>query len=295
MADKFGRKYLLEIQIDEAGKTMPIELPFTVEFDIERTTLGSSNVAKFRIYNLSKTSRDLLRFNVSNYGGPFRALSFRAGYGENIPLVFSGNVHQAFSHRQGVDFITEIECYDGGFAIVNGVANLPPPILGTPFQSIIVTLMTQLPHTQFGGIGNYPGVLTKGNAYTGNLVQNLQTLTGNGFFIDRGKSYALNTEEYLATADSLQVINAASGLIGSPMLEQTKVTFDMIFEPTLQVGSKIFLESLTENNFDGEYKVTAVKHRGMISGAVSGTCTTIGEFFFSKINLPVTVITVPGL
>lgn len=283
--DKFGRNYILEVQTQN-GSTLTITLPFTIEFDITRNTLTSANVCQIRIYNLSQKNRNQIRFNVSDYGN-FRGITLRAGYGSNLPVVFSGNISQAWSVREGVNFITQIECYDGGFAFANAQTSVQYPA-GTMQKDIIKNLAGSLPHVSLGVIGDYPGALSRANSYSGSTTDILREITGSGFFIDNGKANALGTNEYIDNGSGIALINSASGLLGTPVLEQTIVRFDMLFEPGLTVGQRIQLDSITEQNFNGFYKVTAVKHRGMISEAVCGDVITTGEFFFSKILTPVT-------
>ncbi len=281
--DKFGRNYQLQVQTENGG-LLTIALPFTIEFDITRNTLTSANVCQVRVYNLSQKNRNQIRFNASNYG-QFRQISLKAGYGTNLAEVFSGNVSQAWSVREGTNFITQIECYDGGFAFNNGVTNAQFPA-GVRQKDVITNIAGTLPFTEVGAIGDYPGQLTRGNSYSGSTTNILSELTGGGFFIDGGKANALGTNEYISGPRAL-VINARSGLLGTPVLEQTIARFDMLFEPSLNVGFRIKLDSLTEGNFNGYYKVTSVKHRGMISEAVAGSVITTGEFFFSKLLTPV--------
>lgn len=288
--DKFGRRYQLQVGT-ESGSTLTIELPFTIEFDITRNTLTSANVCQIRVYNLSLRNRNQLRFNSTNYG-EYRPVVLRAGYGDNLATIFTGNVSQAWSVREGVNFITQIECYDGGFAFVNGKTSTQFPA-NTAQRDVIVNLARSLPYVKLGAIGEYPGSLSRGNSYSGNTVDILRELTGGGFFIDSGKAYALSTDEYIETTYPPLVINAKSGLLGTPVLERSIVRFDMLFEPSLNVAFRIKLESLTElnfnadSNFNGIYKVTSVKHRGMISEAVCGSVITTGEFFFTKLGLGV--------
>jgi hypothetical protein len=288
--DKFGRRYQLQVGT-ESGSTLTVELPFTIEFDITRNTLTSANVCQVRIYNLSQRNRNQLRRNVTDYGD-YRPITLKAGYGDNLATIFTGNVTQAWSVREGVNFITQIECFDGGFAFVNGKTNAQFPA-NTSQRDVIRTLASSLPYVKLGAIGDYPGSLSRGNSYSGNTTDILRELTGGGFFIDNGKANALNTDEYIETVSPPLVINSKSGLLGTPVLEKSIVRFDMLFEPSLNVGYRIKLESLTEvnfnadSNFNGIYKVTSVKHRGMISEAVCGSVITTGEFFFTKLGLGV--------
>lgn len=280
---KFGRSYELSVTTIN-GDTITIKPPFTVEFDITRNTLTSANVCSIRIYNLSLHNRNQIRKNVTDYGTD-RPITLRAGYGSNLPVIFTGNISQAWSVREGTNFITQIECFDGGFAFANAQSSIPFSS-GTPQKTVITTFMSQLPGVTLGAIGDFPGTIGRGNSYSGSTTDLLRTLTGGAFFIDNGKAYALGDNEYVADGLPL-LINSKSGLLGTPVLEQSIVKFDMLFEPNLVPGRSVLLESITESNFNGAYKVTSVKHRGMISEAVCGDCITTGEFFFTKLLTPV--------
>jgi hypothetical protein len=48
----------------------------------------------------------------------------------------------------------------------------------------------------------------------------------------------------------------------------------MIFEPRFLIGQALALESFTEKNFNGVYKVIGVKHKGVISDSVCGNAIT---------------------
>lgn len=300
--NKFGRKYTLSVwpkmpfnpgsigvQALTSEPELVISLPFTCEFDITRKTLASMNVAQFRIFNLSEENRNFLRFNASDYGF-IQQIQFNAGYSDYPPLVFTGNISQAWSVREGVNFITQIECFDGGFASVNGQTNAYFPA-GTPYQTVIASLAATLPNVSLGSIGNYPGVMPRGNTYSGNTVEILNQLTGGGFFIDNGKANCLNTSETISTPNPTQ-INASTGLLNTPLLEFNIARFEMLFEPTLHAGEVVEITSQTEYNFNGTYKITGVKHRGVISGAVCGTAYTTGEFFYVN-NLTAVAQAVP--
>jgi hypothetical protein len=279
--DKFGRNYILTVG-DEDKNLVTIEPPFTIEFDITRNTLTSANVCEINIYNLSLVKRNKLKFNISNMG-EFRPVVLLAGYGDQLVTIFNGNISRAASFRQGVNMITQVSCFDGGFAFVNGESNLQFPA-GTPTKVVIQSLIDTLPHVDNKGvIGTYIDKIPRSASYAGNTIKNLKEITGGGFFIDNGKANALRTNEYIQQDLTPKIITSDSGLLATPVLEQTIMHFDMVFEPQLAPGNAIIMKSSTVNNFNGLYKITGVKHRGMISGAVCGTLITTGQFFFDKL------------
>lgn len=298
---KFGRRYVLNITLQN-GSILTIEPPFRIDFDITRKVLSSSNVGSIRIYNLGALNRALIRYDYSNYGsenGPFRLVTLQAGYGPNLPTIFIGNITHAWSVREGTNFITTIEAFDGGVAIVNGKCPTTPFPKNTTQFTVLSTLMIQgLPGVQFGAIGpsfQYVNkvdgaeiITTRGNPYSGETVKVLNELTGNSFFIDNNKSYCLATNECLPSP--VQLIDAQSGLLNTPVREISTVYFDMQFEPGLFLGQYVQLNSSTfvaansiynqsKDNVNGYYKIWSLKHRGTISDATCGEAITTVEFF----------------
>ncbi len=299
---KFNRQYLLTITFTNGSPPLIVQLPITMEFDITRSCLGSLNVCQIRLRNLSQNVRNQLLFNITD-SKLFYGVTLQAGYGPtntsysaNLPIVFSGNITQAWSVREGTDFITTLECFDGGYAVNNGVTSLPVPSSSanpTTKQSVIETLAASLPTPTgapfpVGVIGSFPGTLPKGVAYNGNTYDILQDLTNRSFFIDNGVANALSEGQCFNGA--LPIIDDSAGLLGTPVREHTIITFDMIFEPRLQIGQLIQFSSTTgPTNFNTQYITQSIKHRGTISGAVSGDATTSTTVYVP--NIPIALFT----
>lgn len=269
--DKYNRNYQLLVGKKD-GTTLQVNLPFTVEFDIHRNSFSSANVAQIRIYNLSPDNRAQIRkdqFDTLD----LRQISLKAGYGDQLSLAFQGNISQAWSVREGVNMITQIESFDGGFAYINAVTDTQF-VKDIPQKSIITALVKNLPGgVTKGAIGNWDGKISRGNTYSGKTTDILAELTGKGFFVDNMKANALLPTECLVS--DIPLINAQTGLLGTPVREQTYVQVEMLFEPSLKVGQLIQLESQElSGNFNGRYKVISIVHRGVISAAVCGSATS---------------------
>ena len=268
---KFGRNYSLSVERSD-GDTVTIRPPFTIDFDIQRDTLSSVNIANVRVYNLSEKIRNLIRKDAWNFAD-IRRLELRAGYGDDLAVVASGNISQAWSTREGSDFITYIESFDGGWAFTNSQSSNQFP-KGTPKKTVVETLAKNMSSfgVTVGAIGDVQGTLPRGNAYSGNTSSLLKELTGDSFFIDNSKINVLQADEVI---DGLiPLINSSSGLLGTPIRENTYLRFDMLFEPKLQVGERVQLQSITGANFNGIHKIYSIKHKGMISESVGGKATT---------------------
>lgn len=277
VGEKFGRAYTLSVQT-QSKQTLTYQLPFTVEFDITRNVFSSANVASIRVFNLNVNSRNQILKNVTDYDD-VRTLTLQAGYGINTPTIFSGNISQAWSVREGVNFITQMESFDAGFAFVNGTINQQFPA-GTPQATITKNIAAAFPGVSLGTLSKTVGTngtIPRGNSYSGNTADILRDQVGGAFFIDNGKIHILADNECLS--GSVSLINAENGLLGTPVREQTIINFDMVFEPRLIVGQILELQSSTAQNFNGQYKVISLKHRGMISAAICGDAiTSVGLF-----------------
>ena len=279
---KWTRNYILSIQVE--GGWIDITMPYTMTFSISRSTLAQANTGRFTILNLAEDTRrkiykDKYKTNV------YKGIELRAGYGdtkETLPLIFKGNIMQAYSQRNGVNYETEISAYDGGFSYVN--SNTSRSFAeGTTEKQIVETLLKDLPNITPGKIGAYVDKLPKGNTMQGSTIELLQNVTKSNFFIDNEKAYCLKENE--CYKGNLQKITSDTGLLGSPLREETLLTFTIMFEPRLQIGQYIQLESSTEKLFNGEYKVIGVEHQGTISDAQSGKCTTKVTLYYGAKGL----------
>jgi hypothetical protein len=269
---KFGRSYSMVAQ-GTTGIFLTVEPPFTLEFDITRNIFSSTNVAQLRVFNLAPNTRNLLRKNVIDLDDQ-RTVTLKAGYGDNLPVVFAGNITQAWSVREGrTNFITQIESFDGGFAFATGITSRTFQA-GASMRSVLEAIIEDLPGVSLGVIGDgYDfSIGSRGNTYSGNSAQLLTELTNGQFYIDNGKAYILGNSECILGQTA--TISANTGLLGTPLREQSFISIDMVFEPSIVCGQIVDLQSGTDQTFNGEYKVASVKHRGTISPVVCGEAIT---------------------
>jgi hypothetical protein len=318
MPNKFNRTYLWTVDLTPNSRFQPndsiiqIQPPMTVELDITRNTLASKNVASIRVYNLSQNTRNPIRFNNGDTQlGVYKALRLQAGYGpintqtlgvstlttnqgaitSNLPVIFEGDITLAYSVREGVNFVTVIECLDGAFASANGFVN--QSVAGnSSVKSVLTDMVSNLPSISVGAIGNFQAnTAGRGQAISGNTCQILQEWSGQGFFIDRSKAYLLGQNEYVNDSGPV-VVNSAAGLLNTPVREISFLDFDIIFEPNVHPGRAVQLQSSTDPIFNGLKKITSVKHRGMISPAVCGELITsirtdlTGDDLLTPVNPP---------
>jgi hypothetical protein len=271
---KFNRSYILKI---ETGDNEFVEIipPFTLEFNIQRNNLASSNTGHFVIYNLNTANRSKIYKDIYDVG-TFRAVQLWAGYAEKagdlIPLCFNGNIKRAFSHRQGPDFRTELECYDGQISnTMSDIGLTLPAQIST--KGIIEAIAKNIKEVSGVTVGNkFTDLSNRSTAIMGNPSEILSQLTGNQSYIDSGNLYALNKDEVVL--GDIRLINVDNGLLGTPKKQETMVEIEMLFEPRIKPSQLIELQSTSETRFNGYYKVTGIIHKGTISGAIGGDART---------------------
>ena len=284
-----------------------------INFTVERAINVINNKATIEIYNLNKNAKRFLLQDIYSVpkiykylpngdleldakGNPkydlnYRFINLRAGYmgidGQKkiFDQIFVGNLMEGGSGRQGTEFITKLYCQENGYfnqssagfinksfngAIEEDFMKEALNRLGYGFQSLIASektkaeLKNSLPPRTF--IGKSQKLLR--NKY------------GLDFFTDRGMPFLLKEFEALESITSMiQVINSDTGLIGSPIRKDTNIEVRMMFEPRIALGQIIELQSATTSEYNGQYKVVAIKHKGPISASEEDDLITTLELY----------------
>lgn len=252
------------------GQTIEILPPFTVEFDINRKDLAAASEANIRIFNLNEDRRKRIYKDGQDFS-LYKQVQLDAGYGTDLSNIFKGNIRQAYSVREGTNYITEINAFDGGDALINGTVE-QSFLSGTPKNQIIDTVIGSMPNVTKGVVGQFEGSSLRGSVVSGNSANILKEMTNGGFFIDSEKVYCLNPEE--CVQGQVTVIDSDMGLLGTPKREGSVITVEILFEPRIKMAQIIQLNSITEKNYNSIYKVVGIKHRGTISDAICADAVT---------------------
>ncbi len=279
---KLGRQYSLIVDTSD-GSQIEIKNPFTIEFNCKRNNLASANTANFKIYNLGEVTRNRIykdKYETLKY----RKVEFKAGYKEDSPVIFRGNILQASSQRNGVDIITEIDAFDGGDAITNSVSAITVE-KGEPQTNTLTALVNDLKNVQGSNIGTFNKTNKRGRVLFGNTADILKVETQDGFSIDNETANLLGRNEVIN--GDISLITAESGLLESPQRSETQLIFKILFEPQLKVGQIIELRSVVNSLFNGIYKIIGFTHTGTISDAVGGKCETTVSLWLGTESLKV--------
>jgi len=282
--DKFQRNYKLTIQ-EYGYDDIVVEYPMTIELAISRASWSMSGTARLRIYNLSVEHRGRLYKNSVEISR-FIKIKLEAGYGDNLSTIFEGDILWCNSSRMEgqTNFMTEIDCFGYSFVFKNSRSDWTASGPASSKYNVISRLCSDLKYIDIetgseisipvGAIGDFSATERRSFTASGNTWDILKQETEGNCFIDNGKIYCLKINE--TTDGTVTVINSETGLLGTPKIDGLQITVDMIFEPGIDVGQWIKLDSSSADfkKFNGIYKVIQVSHFGVISGAVSGSCKT---------------------
>lgn len=277
--------------VSYATSTVVIKPPFTLEFDIRREFLATSQTATIRIKNLKQKTRDTLykdRFATTLYA----RVTLQAGYmGSFLPTIFDGTVWFAASKREDRrNIVTEIESFDGGFAMANSISAFTLPA-SADFTSAVTRLNGDLVGVSSTPIiGTLPKTLgPRPTVFVGPTFDLLTKLLPVGVTgtIDNGQLKVLADTDALQFGNQTFVISSATGLLDPPVREGAFITVRMLFEPRIVLGQIVQLSSTINSIFNGNYQVRGISHYGIISDSENGPAYTTLQLYLGPGNLKI--------
>jgi len=271
---KFNRIYNLKLTTS-TNEIVEIKNPITCELTISRKNLASLNTANFVIYNLNQTTRNKIYKDIFDLQ-IVKPIEFWAGYKYDkttfLSRCFAGEIKQAYSVRDGCDYKTFIECWDGGKAASMGILGLTMPS-GTSIKTQIIRLAQSMPNIIGAVVSDqFKGTSARGTTFLGNQLDALSQLTEGCTYIDNQTVYCLKQDDVLQ--GEVETIDKSFGLLDTPQRSQTLVELSMLFEPRLFPSQKVTVISDVEAIYNGTYKLTGIDHTGIISDAVNGELKT---------------------
>lgn len=116
MSDNFDRQYRMKAGVKgqtgfELGKTVGSNsMPIHINFSLEKSGTSSNNTGTITLSNITKEHKAILEKKDC-------MIELKAGYGNNLPLIFAGTVSTVTSEMSGQDESVKIEAVDGLVAI----------------------------------------------------------------------------------------------------------------------------------------------------------------------------------
>lgn len=239
---------------------MVVEPPTRISFTGTRSRGTNSNVFECSIYNLSPNNYKKLVKDANALPGQFHGndftFVFEGGYEDNIGLIFAGQIHEANTVREGVDLITKVKSISGLHDIKHSFTSQ-----SVSHQDITRYLMGNFNLVKEGKVSPSIPQLKRPKVLVGNTYKLLKdTYPDYDVFIDNNKCYVLNKDE--VTNELIPIVDASTGLMGTPTRAQLKVVFDTLLNNHIQLGGKIDLQTVISTHLNGEYIVESIDYNG---------------------------------
>ena len=264
---KFGRTYLIQI-LTPQNDLIEIAPPFSVEFEIQRNALASVNSASLTIYNLGPRTRSRIykdRYTLVEYW----QLVIWAGY-KTLSKVFQGNIYEAQSFKQGTDWHTKIDAFDGLQGVQNGYTSVTVAA-DTPRLDIFNRAIDDMPNIIAGFFGTRSeGSTDRGQTLMGPSVAVLDEQTDGNYFIDNEIAHVLDRDEIIG--DTVLLLDSEQ-LLATPKRRETFIDVEILFTPEPQIGHGAEIRS-REAIYDGQYKIIGFSHSVQILGSAGGSAVT---------------------
>lgn len=265
---KLGRNYKLVI-VDPENNEVDITPPFTLHFTVERNNLATANTGEIEITNLGPNNRQRIYKDRFDMSLKWR-LALYAGYATNLYLVLSGNIHEAFSYKEGPNWITKISVFDGAYAFQNGFVSQSVGA-GADKTQTVKQIIGTLPGIQTGYLGAYAqGEGKRGQVLFGPTREVLIDQTEGNFFIDNGTLHVSSDFEY----DGSETLDLDEGqILQTPQRRDAALSCLFLFYPQARVNVKAVLKSLFPI-YNGTYKICGIHHDVLISESENGKAET---------------------
>lgn len=279
----FRREYRLSIGTpgSEEGRVIS---ELNIKFNIVRTSDSENNKCSIEVFNLSSETRAVLETSSDGTNNPI--IIFQAQYAEDVSndgsirgfqTLFTGQVVNSFTTKNGVDLVTLIEAQDGYLPLREGITcrNFPA---GVTRREVLNALIQDL-GVAVGEIrdgGSLSEVYSNGVTIEGPIriaIDKLLRYNNIEWSIQDDAFFAVRKD--LASRESVLDLNVTSGLIGSPQSKKGRgsrvtgqeneadagLTVQSLLAPSILPNRRI---RVTSNEFpDGAtFKVTKVTHEG---------------------------------
>ena len=246
-----------EGEFEGGGNTKIIEgLATTVQ--VNKAGLPEKNSAEVRIQGLKLSDMEQLTF-LSFLPGEYRKnhILIEAGdKGEELSVVFKGDITAASADFSTAPDVTmKFQALTAGWSVL--IADSPTSVQGeATAASLISQFATQ---AGFNFINNGVTESVKNATFNGSPVQKAQQVAD-----EVGCELIMDDETWIIQpwgkprGDAV-LLKAESGLIGYPSFTQDGISCECFYNPRLQLGGQIKIESIVPRA-SGYWKITKLSH-----------------------------------
>lgn len=248
----------VEITIGKRGSAGTQYTDLRVAFKVEKTLESKPSKGVVKVYNLTKDNR-----SKAEQSG--NVLILRAGYGNQLSNIFTGDVARAKTELEGQDYVTTFELGDGE-TMFNVAKSELSFAKGTDISEALKGIFSSVG----AKLGDITGLKSeKLNAplvLSGNLRKHLDEVgKRQGFEWSIQDDAFQILEKGKPTKDEAVLLSAETGLVGIPKnkfgkdITEKGVEFDSLLNGKLRPGRKVILESV---QFQGLYRIEKVTFEG---------------------------------
>lgn len=270
VARQYKRAYDLTI-IPTDGEARVIK-DLRINFEITKSILSFPNLCRLNIYNPNEDTLAALQKK-------FTKIVLNAGYEGDARLLFKGEVRNVFQNRAGVDSLITVYAGDGERDWQNATFN-KTFTENVTISSAIEEVLKTFEDVTVGVVNGLPQVADKLRG---------QTLSGSSkdildqFADEYGFDWSIQDGEVIITpvespleGDEAVLVNAATGMLGSPTVTEIGADVSTLLNPRLlpnkafkiesvnadiQLGN-LFFRNIKRTTAEGTYKIQEVTFKG---------------------------------
>lgn len=255
---------LTATNIDAEEETVVERL--NVDFTITRTVEKEPSTLRATVYNLSESTRAKFEANDRI------VLTLEAGYGDELHVLFKGDLRHARTNRDGADIATELEAGDGEKGARNWAQRSFPKntSIRTIFKHLIAVAEIGEGNLEQGldieETNGLPDEIVSGYSVRGYALDELNELArsrGIDFSVQDGEAQFLPIGDF---RQGIPITKATpkTGLLGSPTIDNEGImSCETMLLPNVFPGSRIDVES---EFVTGRFKVLRAEYTGSVYG-----------------------------
>ena len=269
MNDYFLREY--KLLIDDLEIT-----ELRIKFEVDKSLVGSPNLAKIDIYNLKESDRNKINNEYSK-------VELYAGYKNKAKLIFKGEVRNIVHNYVAVDYISTIFAADGALALETATIDETFPA-GTSTEDMVTKLLTKLPGISKGSMEGIKKCLTNKRSLLKSLlmsgsvkewIDKLSADCGFNYSVNDGV-VDVNTKGKPLNDEPTFLVSQKTGMIGTPEVTEIGANCTVYLRGELKLARRFKIESPTatinvgnqffrkvnKNVNNNTYMIQQIKHTG---------------------------------
>jgi len=270
VARQYKRVYDLTIVPTDGESRVIKEL--RVNFEITKSILSFPNLCKLIIYNPNEDT-------LSTLQKKYTKILLNAGYEGDLLLLFKGEIRNIYQSKNGTDRIITIYAGDGERDWQNSTFN-KTFTENVTISNAIQEVLKSFEEVTIGVINGLPQVADKlrGQTLSGSSKDILD-----GFADEYGFDWSIQDGEVVITptespleGDEAVLVNAATGMIGSPTVTEIGADVTTLLNPRMlpnrafkiesvnadiQLGN-LFFRNIKRTSAEGTYKIQEVSFKG---------------------------------